>query len=53
MTQQDNIQIVKDIYDAVGRGDLDAHHYWQLRDGRVARFRGSEASAHTAEAFAR
>jgi ketosteroid isomerase-like protein len=24
MSQQDNIRIVKDIYDAVGRGDLDA-----------------------------
>ena len=134
MSQHDNIQIVKDIYDAVGRGDLDAileqvtddvdwaadvagtaapwhgpragkqgvasffedinnsieiteflphsyaagdgdvhllvdwtfrplangrqtsmtmHHYWQLRDGKVARFRGSEDSALTAQAFAR
>ena len=134
MSQQDNIRIVKDIYDAVGRGDLDAilervtddvdwaaevagtaapwhgpragkqgvasffedinasieisefaphsyaaaeddvhllvdwtfrplangrqtsmtmHHYWQLRDGKVAKFRGSEDSALTAEAFAR
>ncbi len=134
MSQQDNIQTVMDIYDAVGRGDLDAilervaddvdwaaevegnaapwhgprtgkqgvasffadlntsieisefvphsyaagdgdvhllvdwtfrplangrqtsmtmHHYWQLRDGKVARFRGSEDSALTAEAFAR
>lgn len=134
MSEQDNIRIVKDIYDAVGRGDLDAilervtddvdwaaevatnaapwhgprtgkqgvasffedinssveileftphsyaggdggvhllvdwtfrpladghrtsmtmHHYWQMRDGRVARFRGSEDSALTAEAFAR
>ena len=24
MSQQDDIQIVKDIYDAYGRGDLDA-----------------------------
>ena len=24
MSQQDNIQIVKEIYDAVGRGDVDA-----------------------------
>ena len=133
MSQQDNIQIVKDIYDAVGRGDVDAilervtddvdwaadvaghaapwhgprtgkpgvasffndintsieitaftphsyaasaddvhllvdwtfrpvanvrqtsmtmHHYWQLRDGKIARFRGSEDSALTAQAFA-
>jgi hypothetical protein len=133
MTQQDNIRIVKEIYDAVGRDDVDAiltrvaddvdwaadvaataalwhgprtgksgvasffedlntsieiseftphsyaagdgdvqllvdwtfrpraggrqtsmtmHHYWQLRDGKVARFRGSEDSALTAEAFA-
>jgi hypothetical protein len=29
------------------------HHYWQLRDGRVVRFRGSEDSALTAQAFAR
>lgn len=29
------------------------HHYWQLRDGEVARFRGSEDSALTAQAFAR
>jgi ketosteroid isomerase-like protein len=28
-------------------------HYWQLRDGKVARFRGSEDSALTAQAFAR
>ena len=134
MSQQNNTQVVKDIYDAVGRGDLDAilervtddvdwaadaagtaapwhgprtgkqgvasffeaintsieiseftphsytagddnvhllvdwtfqplangrqtsmtmHHYWQLRDGKVARFRGSEDSALTAAAFAR
>jgi uncharacterized protein len=134
MSQQNNIRTVKDIYDAVGRGDLEAilervtdnvdwaaevagtrapwhgprtgksgvasffedintsieisefephsyaagddvvhllvdwtfrplangrqtsmtmHHYWQLRDGKVARFRGSEDSALTAEAFAR
>jgi ketosteroid isomerase-like protein len=134
MSQQDNIQIVKEIYDAVGRGDVDAilervtddvdwaaeaagtaapwhgprpgkagvaqffadlgssieiteftphsftvgetvvhllvdwrfrpiangrptsmtmHHYWQLRDGKVIRFRGSEDSALTAQAFAR
>jgi uncharacterized protein len=134
MSEQDNIQIVKDIYDAVGRGDLDAilgrvaddvdwsaevagtaapwhgprtgkqgvasffedintsieisefvphsyaagdgdvhllvdwtfrplanerhtsmtmHHYWQLRHGEVAKFRGSEDSALTAEAFER
>jgi len=134
MSEQDNIQVVKDIYDAYGRGDLDAvlehvtddvdwaadvastaapwhgrrngkqgvasffedindsieisefnphsyaagdsdvhllvdwtfrpltngrrtsmtmHHYWQLRDGKVAKFRGSEDSALTAEAFAR
>ena len=134
MSEQDNIRIVKDIYDAVGRGDVDAilervtddvdwaaevaenaapvawtthrqarrrqllqghqhqhrdhgvhtaqlrgrhddvhllvdwtfrpiangrqtsmtmHHYWQLRDGKVVRFRGSEDSALTAHAFAR
>ena len=134
MSQQDNIRIVKDIYDVVGRGDLDAilervtddvdwaaevagtaapwhgpragkqgvasffedinasieisefaphsyadeedhvhllvdwtfrplangrqtsmtmHHYWQLRDGKVAKFRGSEDSVPTSEAFAR
>jgi uncharacterized protein len=134
MSQQVNIQIVKEIYDAVGRGDVDAilervthdvdwaaevaenaapwhgpragkpgvasffidintsieitaftphsyaagaddvhllvdwtfrpiangrqtsmtmHHYWQLRDGKVARFRGSEDSALTAHAFGR
>jgi ketosteroid isomerase-like protein len=29
------------------------HRYWQLRDGKVAKFRGSEDSALTAEAFAR
>ena len=29
------------------------HHYWQLRDGKVAKFRGSEDSVLTAEAFAR
>jgi ketosteroid isomerase-like protein len=28
------------------------HHYWQLQDGKVARFRGSEDSALTAQAFA-
>jgi uncharacterized protein len=28
------------------------HHYWQLRGGKVARFRGSEDSALTAQAFA-
>jgi ketosteroid isomerase-like protein len=134
MSQQDNIRVVEDIYDAVGRGDVEAilervtddvdwaaevegtaapwhgprtgkqgvasffedintsieisefvphsyaagdgdvhllvdwtfrplangrqtsmtmHHYWQFRDGKVARFRGSEDSALTAEAFAR
>jgi ketosteroid isomerase-like protein len=134
MSEQVNIRIVKEIYDAVGRGDLDAilervtddvdwaaevagtaapwhgprtgkegvasffedintsieisgfvphsyaagdgevhllvdwtfrplaserqtsmtmHHYWRLRDGKVARFRGSEDSALTAEAFDR
>jgi ketosteroid isomerase-like protein len=29
------------------------HHYWQLLDGKVVRFRGSEDSALTAQAFAR
>jgi ketosteroid isomerase-like protein len=29
------------------------HHYWQLRDSKVIRFRGSEDSALTAQAFAR
>jgi hypothetical protein len=28
-------------------------HYWRLRDGKVTRFRGSEDSALTAQAFAR
>ncbi len=132
MSQQDNIQAIEEIYDAVGRGDVEAilsrvaddvdwaaevaettapwhgprvgrpgvasffedintaveitkfaphsyaagddvvhllvdwsfrpmasdretsmtmHHYWQLRDGRVTRFRGSEDSALTARAF--
>jgi hypothetical protein len=134
MSQQDNVRIVEQIYDAVGRGDVDAilarvaddvdwaaevagdaapwhgprsgkpgvasffqdinasieiseftphshaasdgdvhflvdwtfrplangrqtsmtmHHYWQLRDGKVVRFRGSEDSALTAQAFER
>ena len=133
MSQQDNIRIVEEIYDAVGRGDVDAilervtddvdwaadvastaapwhglrngkrgvasffedintsieisqftphsyaagdghvhllvdwtfrplangrstsmtmHHYWQRRDGKVVRFRGSEDSARSAQAFA-
>ncbi|MGZ4187923.1 MAG: nuclear transport factor 2 family protein [Solirubrobacteraceae bacterium] len=29
------------------------HHHWHLHDGKVARFRGSEDSALTAEAFPR
>ena len=28
------------------------HHHWQLQDGKVVRFRGSEDSALTAQAFA-
>jgi uncharacterized protein len=27
------------------------HHYWRLRDGKVAYYRGSEDSAQVAEAF--
>jgi ketosteroid isomerase-like protein len=28
------------------------HHYWRLRDGKVAYFRGSEDTELTAEVFA-
>jgi hypothetical protein len=28
------------------------HHHWQLQDGSVVRFRGSEDSPLTAKAFA-
>jgi hypothetical protein len=28
------------------------HHHWQLRDGKVVRFRGSEDGALTAQTFA-
>jgi ketosteroid isomerase-like protein len=41
MSQQDNIQIVKEIYDAVGRGDVEA-----------ILERVSDDSALTAQAFA-
>ncbi len=27
------------------------HHYWRLRDGKVAYFRGSEDTELTAQAF--
>jgi uncharacterized protein len=35
------------------QASMTMHHYWQLRGGKVARFRGSEDSALTAEAFGR
>jgi len=52
MSQQDHVQIVTEIYDAVGRGDVDAI-LERVSDGNVIRFRGSEDSALTAQAFAR
>ena len=38
---------------ATGReASMTMHHYWRLRHGKVERFRGSEDSAVTAQAFA-
>jgi len=38
---------------ATGRSaSMTMHHYWQLRDGKVTRFRGSEDTELTASVFA-
>jgi ketosteroid isomerase-like protein len=34
------------------RTSMTMHHFWQLQEGRVTRFRGSEDSVLTARAFA-
>ena len=35
---------------ATGRsGTMDIHHWWQLRDGKIFRYRGTEDTAMTAE----
>jgi ketosteroid isomerase-like protein len=30
-------------------GQMELHHWWQFRDGKVARYRGTEDTALTAE----
>lgn len=35
---------------ATGRsGEMDLHHWWRLRDGRIALYRGTEDTALTAQ----
>jgi ketosteroid isomerase-like protein len=37
---------------ATGRSyTMNLHHYWHFRDGKIDRYRGSEDSAQTLEAF--
>ena len=30
-------------------GEMELHHWWQFRDGKVCRYRGSEDTALTAD----
>jgi ketosteroid isomerase-like protein len=33
-------------------GEMELHHWWQFRDGKVCRYRGSEDTALTADLLA-
>jgi len=80
MSADVNIKIIKDVYDAFGRGDVAAvhdaiadvhavvriratsratgkslamnlHHFFTLRDGKIAYYRGTEDTAQTEAAL--
>ena len=53
---EDDVHLLVDwTFQPVGTGreaSMTMHHYWRLRDGKVAYFRGSEDTELTAEVFA-